>query len=65
MPVTMYLCKSNMYDMIVYRHTNSVELRKDNTILFDTGEASGWLYGKPTIGIIDLDSMEMELINLN
>jgi len=33
-------------------------------IIFNPGEASGWLYGKPTIGIVDLDSMEAELINL-
>jgi len=58
------IIKSDMYDIIIYGHTHSVDLRKNKMIIFNPGEASGWLYGKPTIGIVDLDSMEAELINL-
>lgn len=58
------IIKSNIYDIIIYGHTHSIDLRKNNIIVLNPGEASGWLYGKPTIGIVDLDSMEVELINL-
>ncbi|HID93795.1 MAG TPA: metallophosphoesterase [bacterium (Candidatus Stahlbacteria)] len=58
------IIKSNMYHIIIYGHTHSVNLRRNNIIVFNPGEASGWLYGKPTIGIVNLDSMEVELIKL-
>lgn len=59
------ITRSNMYDVILYGHTHRVDLRRlNNMIIFNPGEASGWLYGKPTIGIVDLNSMNVELIKL-
>lgn len=52
--------------MIIYRYGNihNVDLRKTKTIISNLGEASDWLCGEPKIGVVDLDSMEIELINL-
>ncbi len=47
------------YDIIIYGHTHKVDIRvvKD-TLIVNPGECGGWLYGKSTVAIIDLEKLE-------
>jgi len=59
------LIKSQNYDIIVYGHThNPVIENHGKTMVINPGEGCGWLTGKSTIAIIDLDYMSAEIIEV-
>ncbi|NVM27654.1 MAG: metallophosphoesterase [Candidatus Helarchaeota archaeon] len=59
------LVNSNKFDVIIFGHTHNPSIKKINkTLVVNPGEACGYLTGKATIGIIDLDKMEAEIITL-
>jgi len=59
------LAQSGCYDLVIYGHTHEAEIRQvKNTLIINPGEASGWLYGKPTVAVADLSKMTAEIINL-
>lgn len=59
------LIQSHKFDVIIYGHTHNMELKTvSNTLVINPGEACGYLTGKATIGIIDLDEMQAEIITL-
>lgn len=54
---------SGYFDLVVYGHTHEAMLRKfGSSLLLNPGETGGWLYGKPSVAIVDLASMEGEII---
>jgi len=59
------LIKGSTIDVIIYGHTHEVDLREGQPLIVNPGEAGGWLKGTPTIGILDLDEMSVEIIKLN
>jgi len=59
------LADSSHFDLIVYGHTHTPDIRKSgNTLIVNPGELSGWLYGKSTLAIADLSSLTAELLEL-
>jgi hypothetical protein len=56
--------KSGYYDIIIYGHTHEVDIRRGKSLVINPGESSGWLSGKATVVILDLDSLEPKLIEL-
>lgn len=59
------LADSGHYDLVIYGHTHTPDIRKkDRTLVINPGETCGWLHGKPTVAILNLDSMEAEILNL-
>ena len=57
--------RSNEFDVIISGHTHKASIKKENnTLAINPGETCGYLTGKATIGIIDLEKMEAEIINL-
>jgi putative phosphoesterase len=53
------------YDLVVYGHTHEKDSRKfGKTMLINPGECGGWLYGRSSIAIVDLDRMIAEMINM-
>lgn len=59
------LGESGRFDLIVYGHTHSQEIKKiKNTLIVNPGEACGWLSQKATACILDLKEMEIEKITL-
>ncbi len=59
------LADSSHFDLIVYGHTHTSDIRKQgSTLIVNPGELSGWLYGKSTVAIADLSSMSAELIDI-
>ncbi len=59
------LADSGHFDLVIYGHTHIADLRKiKNTLIINPGEVSTYLYGKSTVGIVDLNKMEGEIIEL-
>lgn len=51
--------------ILIYAHTHKTDIRKaKNTLVVNPGECGGWLYGKSTVAIIDLKTMEAKEITL-
>ena len=56
---------SDRFDLIVYGHMHEVDIRKiNNTLIINPGEACGWLYGKATLILLDLENLKPELVSL-
>lgn len=59
------LADSSHFDLIVYGHTHTPDIRKKgNTLIVNPGELSGWLYGRSTLAIADLSLLSAELLEL-
>jgi len=59
------LAESQKYDVIIYGHTHRSDLRKiGKTLIINPGECGGWLTGKSTIALLDLETLEAKVINL-
>ncbi len=59
------LAESQKYDIIIYGHTHRTDLRKiGKTLIINPGECSGWLTGKSTIALLNLESLEAKIIEL-
>ncbi|MFX1297058.1 MAG: metallophosphoesterase [Promethearchaeota archaeon] len=59
------IINSNKFDIVIYGHTHESLIKKINkTLVINPGESCGYLTGKSTVGIIDLDKMKAELIEL-
>jgi len=59
------LSESQKYEVIIYGHTHRTDLRKTGkTLIINPGECGGWLTGKSTIALLDLENLEVKIINL-
>ncbi len=54
--------KSGDFDLIVYGHTHKPDIRKERTLVVNPGECGGWLTGKRTLAIVNLETLEAELV---
>jgi hypothetical protein len=58
------LAASGYYDVIIYGHTHVVDVREGKTLVINPGETGGWTTGRCTVGLLDLDSMGVEIVDL-
>jgi len=59
------LAESQKYNVIIYGHTHQTDLRKiRKTLIVNPGECGGWLSGKSTIALLDLENSEVKIIEL-
>ena len=59
------IMKFGSFDIVIFGHTHNPVIEDiDGTLGVNPGEACGYLTGKATIAIIDLEKMEAELIIL-
>lgn len=57
------LADSGHFDLVVFGHTHKAVLKKVNkTLVVNPGELGGWLYGTSSLAVIDLESMEGEIV---
>ncbi|MCX7792828.1 MAG: metallophosphoesterase [Thermodesulfovibrionales bacterium] len=57
---------SGHFDIIIYGHTHEADIRQEKgVIIINPGELAGWLYGKPSFAIFDLETMKGEIINIS
>ena len=60
------LADSGHFDLVIYGHTHeSVMKRVKNTLLINPGEVSGWLYGKPSVAVVNLETMDGEILAIS
>jgi len=60
------LLKSQIYDIVIYGHTHDPVIEKQGkTLAINPGECGGWLSGRSTIALADLDQMSAELVKLS
>ena len=59
------LAESQKYELIIYGHTHRTDLRKmGKTLIVNPGECGGWITGKSTIALLDLENLEAKIIKL-
>ncbi len=59
------LADSGHFDLVIYGHTHKADVRKvKNTLVVNPGEVSTYLYGKSTIVLVDLKTLEAEIVEL-
>jgi putative phosphoesterase len=53
------------YDVIIFGHTHKPAVQKEGkALLINPGETGGWLTGKSTAALLDLEKLEAEIIAL-
>lgn len=59
------IIRSKLFDVVVTGHTHWPKIEKiDGVFVVNPGEACGWLTGKKTIALVDLNKLEAEIIEL-
>jgi len=59
------LAESGKYDYIIYGHTHKRDIRKiGKTLIINIGETGGWLTGVASIGILNTETDEIEVIEI-
>lgn len=52
------------FDVIIYGHLHKADIRKGKPLIINPGECGGWLYGKSTIAIWNVETDDVELIQI-
>ena len=58
------LVASGRYDVVIYGHTHRVEIQEGRPLVVNPGELGGWLTGRPTCVLLDLRTLQAELLEL-
>ncbi|MBN1783034.1 metallophosphoesterase [bacterium] len=58
------LAISGKFDAIIYGHTHEVDIRKDPTLVINPGECGGWLSGRRTVAIWDMEKGQVNTVVL-
>lgn len=59
------VASSNRYRLIAYGHSHCPEVRRvGGTLVVNPGECGGWLFGRCTVAIAHLDTLEAEIVDL-
>ena len=59
------LHRSGDFDLVIYGHSHQVRMEGSDRILLNPGSCAGYLSEKATIAVVDLVSLEVELIELD
>jgi len=60
------LAKSGKFEVVVYGHSHRPDIRKEgSTLIINPGKAARLHKGKSTVVILQMDTMEAELIELS
>jgi hypothetical protein len=52
-------------DVIVYGHTHAIDMRPGRPLVINPGECCSWLSGRSTVVLLDLSTMQPEVIDLD
>lgn len=59
------MARSGMFDVVVYGHTHRVDVRRvGGTLVVNPGELCGYLTGRRTAALVDLERLEAEVVEL-
>lgn len=56
------LADSGHFDLIVYGHTHDADIRQGKTLVINPGECGGWLRGRRTVALWDVDKQEVDIL---
>lgn len=56
--------RSRMFDVIVYGHTHKVSVERNQCLVVNPGEACGWLTGRSTAALLDLERLDVSVHEL-
>ncbi|MBI3592661.1 MAG: metallophosphoesterase [Nitrospirae bacterium] len=60
------LADSGHFDLVIYGHTHEPVIKKvKDPLIVNPGEVCGWLYGKPTAAVVNLETMDAEIISIS
>ncbi|MEZ0248213.1 MAG: metallophosphoesterase [Thermoproteus sp.] len=63
--LTRAMIKSEMFDVVVYGHTHRVDVRREGrTLVVNPGELCGYLTGRRTAALVDLEELEAEVVEI-
>lgn len=52
-------------DVVIYGHTHAADIRPGPPLIINPGEAGGWLKQRATVALLDLRTMQAELVDLD
>ena len=52
-------------DVVVYGHTHALDIRPGKPFVINPGECCSWLTGRSTVVLLDLSSLQTEVIDLD
>ena len=53
------------YDVVVHGHTHQAGVKREGkTLVVNPGEVCGYLYGRPTVAVLDTEKLEVEFLEL-
>ena len=55
---------SGVYDYIIYGHTHNVDIIEGKTTIINPGECCGWLTGRYTVAVLDLQTGKPEVFDI-
>ena len=58
------LHRSGDFDLVIYGHSHQVRVEGRDQVLLNPGSCAGYLADRATIAVVDLDTLEVELIDL-
>ncbi len=58
------LARSGDYDLVVYGHTHEIDESVEKGVLLNPGEVGGWLTGRCTVALVDLETLQVEIRDL-
>jgi len=48
-------------DILIFGHTHQVAVEKGSPLVLNPGECCGWLSERPTVALLDLDTLEVSI----
>ena len=58
------LARSGDYDLVVFGHTHEIEERVEKGLMLNPGEVGGWLTGRCSVALVDLETLQVEIRDL-
>jgi putative phosphoesterase len=52
-------------DVVIYGHLHKIDIRRDKPLVVNPGECCAWLTGRSTVAALDLDTMHVEIHDLD
>jgi len=59
------LLAAKRHNVIIYGHTHQLDIREGDPMVINPGECGGWLTGKSTFAILDLENMKLDVKHIN
>ena len=60
------------FDAVIYGHTHAVDIRtvphasgSGQTLILNSGEACGWLHDRATAALLDLETLDCEIVEFD